>query len=194
MLIFLNVRTLFTRNLFTQAKQLTSITGRFYNVWVNKSAKNVWNNVRNRTGSFSMTIHCHTLLQFLDSRNMVVAPHPPYSPDFTPCDFFLFPRMKLQLKGCSSRMSLKFRNNCWRPTCDSKTSIPVVLPTVAEMLDPLHKFGRGLLWRWQQRAVTKVSKHFIIDSVWELSDIRLIVSIHGIKWDFLYLYLLPWTS
>jgi len=27
------------------------------------------------------------------------APHPPYSPDLAPCDFFLFPRMKGQIKG-----------------------------------------------------------------------------------------------
>ena len=30
---------------------------------------------------------------------MAVIPHPPYSPDFAPCDFFLFPKMKLKLKG-----------------------------------------------------------------------------------------------
>jgi hypothetical protein len=30
---------------------------------------------------------------------MDVIPHPPYSPDLTPCDFFLFPKMKLKLKG-----------------------------------------------------------------------------------------------
>jgi transposase len=24
---------------------------------------------------------------------------PPYSPDLAPCDFFLFPKMKLRLKG-----------------------------------------------------------------------------------------------
>jgi histone-lysine N-methyltransferase SETMAR len=30
---------------------------------------------------------------------MVVIPHPPYSPDLTPCDFLLFPKMKLKLKG-----------------------------------------------------------------------------------------------
>jgi hypothetical protein len=28
-----------------------------------------------------------------------VIPNPPYSPDLAPCDFFLFPKMKLQLKG-----------------------------------------------------------------------------------------------
>jgi hypothetical protein len=28
-----------------------------------------------------------------------VIPHPPYSPDLAPCDFFLSPKMKLKLKG-----------------------------------------------------------------------------------------------
>jgi hypothetical protein len=28
-----------------------------------------------------------------------VIPHCPYSPDLAPCDFFLFPKIKLQLKG-----------------------------------------------------------------------------------------------
>jgi hypothetical protein len=31
---------------------------------------------------------------------MAVIPHPPYSPDLEPCDFFLYPKMKLKLKGC----------------------------------------------------------------------------------------------
>jgi hypothetical protein len=30
---------------------------------------------------------------------MVVIPHPPYSPDLAPCDFFLFPKIKLKLNG-----------------------------------------------------------------------------------------------
>jgi hypothetical protein len=30
---------------------------------------------------------------------MAVIPHPPYSPDFVPCDFFLFLKKKLKLKG-----------------------------------------------------------------------------------------------
>jgi hypothetical protein len=43
----------------------------------------------------------HTSLivqQFLTSRNITVIPHSPYSPDLAPCDFFLFPKMKLWLK------------------------------------------------------------------------------------------------
>jgi hypothetical protein len=30
---------------------------------------------------------------------MAVIPHPPYSPDLAPCDYFLFPKMKSKLKG-----------------------------------------------------------------------------------------------
>jgi hypothetical protein len=31
---------------------------------------------------------------------MPVIPHPLYSPDMAPCDFFQFPKMKSKLKGC----------------------------------------------------------------------------------------------
>jgi len=36
--------------------------------------------------------------QFL-AKNMTVIPHPPYSPNLAPCDFFLFPKLKLRMKG-----------------------------------------------------------------------------------------------
>jgi hypothetical protein len=29
---------------------------------------------------------------------MVIIPHPPYSPDLAPCDFALFPKLKMKLK------------------------------------------------------------------------------------------------
>jgi len=37
--------------------------------------------------------------QFLAKNKIALIPHPPYSPDLGPCDFFLFPKMKLKLKG-----------------------------------------------------------------------------------------------
>jgi len=37
--------------------------------------------------------------QFLAKNKMAVIPHPPYSPDLAPCDFFPFPKIKLKLKG-----------------------------------------------------------------------------------------------
>jgi hypothetical protein len=38
--------------------------------------------------------------QFLAKNKMTFLPHPPYSSDWAPCDFFLFQKMKLKLKGC----------------------------------------------------------------------------------------------
>jgi transposase len=44
----------------------------------------------------------HTSLQtteFVTNNNMVIVPHPPYSPDLATCDFALFPKLKMKLKG-----------------------------------------------------------------------------------------------
>ncbi|XP_050934319.1 zinc finger protein 280D [Lates calcarifer] len=37
--------------------------------------------------------------EFFGCTNTIVAPHPSYSPDLAPCDFFLFPKLKSKLKG-----------------------------------------------------------------------------------------------
>jgi len=37
--------------------------------------------------------------EFLAHNSIITLPHPPYSPDMAPCDFFVFPKMNLQLKG-----------------------------------------------------------------------------------------------
>jgi hypothetical protein len=37
--------------------------------------------------------------EFLAKHSIPVVPHPPYSPNLTPCDFFLFPRLKSTMKG-----------------------------------------------------------------------------------------------
>ncbi|CAK9824002.1 Mariner Mos1 transposase [Anthophora retusa] len=45
---------------------------------------------------------CHTALlvrEWQAKHNLVTLPHPPYSPDLAPPDFFLFPRLKRQMKG-----------------------------------------------------------------------------------------------
>ena len=44
----------------------------------------------------------HTSLvvrEFLTKNNITTVPHPTYSPDLAPCDLYMFPKMKLQLKG-----------------------------------------------------------------------------------------------
>jgi hypothetical protein len=37
--------------------------------------------------------------EFVTNNNMVIVPHPPYLPDLAPCDFALFPKLKMKLKG-----------------------------------------------------------------------------------------------
>jgi hypothetical protein len=54
------------------------------------------------TGSFITTKRQPTLPwkpEFVTNNNMVIVPYPPYSLDLTPCDFALFPKLKMKLKG-----------------------------------------------------------------------------------------------
>jgi transposase len=37
--------------------------------------------------------------EYLKQEKVVRLPHPPYSPDLAPCDFFLFTRLKKHLAG-----------------------------------------------------------------------------------------------
>jgi histone-lysine N-methyltransferase SETMAR len=47
----------------------------------------------------NMPAHTSLVQQFLTSKNITVIPHHPYSPYLAPFNFYLFPKMKLQLKG-----------------------------------------------------------------------------------------------
>lgn len=58
-------------------------------------------------GDWCLLLHdnapSHTSLvvrQFLARNQVCVLNHSPYSPDLAPCDFALFPKMKMKLKGC----------------------------------------------------------------------------------------------
>ena len=45
---------------------------------------------------------CHTAIsanELLAKKGISVVPQPPYSPELSPCDFFLFPKLKFHLKG-----------------------------------------------------------------------------------------------
>ena len=39
------------------------------------------------------------VLAAIESWGWEILPHPPYSPDLSPCDFFLFPRIKESMRG-----------------------------------------------------------------------------------------------
>ena len=109
----------------------------------------------------------------LASTNMTVIPHPPYSPDLTPCDFFPFPKMKLKLKGLlmtalkRSRPYCRMWWRCWRHMTSRSASdhgnpagIAVSMPkgTTLKGIGAHRNFGkwlsygRGILgtfgWQW----------------------------------------------
>jgi Transposase. len=59
-------------------------------------------NIKNKWVLHHDDAPCHTAISInecLTSKNIPVAPQPPYSPDLSPCDFFIFPNLKNHLKG-----------------------------------------------------------------------------------------------
>ena len=93
-----------------------TVTGRFYKNSVLKKVKEFYNKKRPSKDwsgvHFYMTtpplISMRLLSLFLASEKVKVLNHPPYSPDLSPFDFFLFPRLKKMLSGnkYTSRSSL----------------------------------------------------------------------------------------
>ena len=66
-----------------------------------------WRMRRPGTGTLGLMLHhdnasahtAHVTTDFLASEGVQLLSHPPYSPDLAPCDFFLFPHVKKQLRG-----------------------------------------------------------------------------------------------
>ena len=82
-----------------------TVTGRFYKNSVLKKVKEFYNKKRPSKGwSGVHLLHdnasSHEVVKsFLASEKVKVLNHPPYSPDLSPPDFFLFPRLKKMLSG-----------------------------------------------------------------------------------------------
>ena len=93
-----------------------TVTGRFYKNSVLKKVKEFYN--KKRPGKGWSGVHllhdnassqkCEVVKSFLASEKVKVLNHPPYSPDLSPCDFFLFPKLKKMLSRnkYTSRSSL----------------------------------------------------------------------------------------
>jgi len=84
-----------------------NVTGSFYlsvlerlwkrirSVWPEYSAPGSWFLLHDNA-----TFHRAVAVQeFLAQKQVCALHHPPYSPDLSPCDYFLFPKLKLALKG-----------------------------------------------------------------------------------------------
>lgn len=79
-----------------------SVTGQFYRDVVLKKVKKHYCKQRPKTGIRNVCLlhdnapaHKSKLVQaYLKEERIVQLSHPPYSPDLSPCDFFLFPKLK----------------------------------------------------------------------------------------------------
>ncbi|KAL4127133.1 hypothetical protein QTP88_011331 [Uroleucon formosanum] len=83
---------------------------------------------------------CHrafSVSRFLTSKNIAVLPQAPYSPDMSPCDFFLFPQTKLVVKGTHFESITDIQNAVTRVLQD----IPV---------EAFQKCYESLKKRWNQ--------------------------------------------
>ena len=93
-----------------------TVTDRFYKNSVLKKVKEFYNEKLPSKGWSGVHLlhdnassHKYEVVKcFLASEKVKVLNHPPYSPDLSPCDFFLFPRLKKMLSGnkYTSRSSL----------------------------------------------------------------------------------------
>jgi len=69
-------------------------------------------------------------------KNIPVLPHPPYSPDLAPCDFYRFPKLKSKLKGHHFGTMEKIQKIV-TDELHTLTENPLLLWSVGKTLEPL---------------------------------------------------------
>jgi hypothetical protein len=79
--------------------------------------------------------------QFLAKHKMAVNPHPPFSHDLAPCDFFLFPKMKLKLKGRRFDTNEEIQVESQRVLDTDRKGLPESVPKMEETVGPVLRAG-----------------------------------------------------
>ena len=107
--------------------------------------------------------------QFLAEKRIPVITQPPYSPDLAPSDFWLFPTLKMGLKG--TRFATMEDIECdGRTAEDSKRSLPPVLPTMAGSMKQVCVCARFLFWKWLGKRCHMSNHYSAIPHFRELFD------------------------
>jgi transposase len=79
--------------------------------------------------------------QFLAKHKMAVIFQTPYSPDLAPCDFFLFPDMKLKLKGRRFDTTEEIQGESKRVLNTDRKGLPGIVPKMDQTLGPVSTCG-----------------------------------------------------
>lgn len=94
---------------------------------------------------------CHQALlthEFLAKNNIVLLQHPPFSPDLAPVDFYLFSKLKIQLKSCHFNTLDKIQSKSQKILNSFMEKwFPGQILNVARILGPVYCCASWLLWR-----------------------------------------------
>jgi hypothetical protein len=93
----------------------------------------------------------HTSLkttEFVTNNNMIIVPHPPYTPDLAPCDFSLSPKLKMKLKGRRSETVSDIRRESQAVLASiTENDLHGVFEAWGETMGSLCTFPMTLFWR-----------------------------------------------
>jgi hypothetical protein len=76
---------------------------------------------------------------------MPVIPHPPHSPELAPCDFFLFPKVKRNLKGHRFDTIEEIHVESQRVLDTDRKGLPGIVSKMEETVELLSTCERELL-------------------------------------------------
>jgi hypothetical protein len=102
LIVFFDIRSIVHCEFLSQGQIVNT---KFYCEVLRRLRENVWRKRSDLWRVKNWILHdddapCHRALlvhEFLAKHNMLSLPHLPYSPDLAHSDFFLFPKMKMQL-------------------------------------------------------------------------------------------------
>ena len=133
-----------------------TITGRFYKNSVLKKVKEFYSKKWPSKGwSGVYLLHdnasshkCEVVKSFLASEKVKVLNHPPYSPDLSPCDFFLFPRLKKMLSGNKYMSRSSLGSAVYQSPTDTKRRLFICFLRLGKKVTKMCFSKGGILWRF----------------------------------------------
>ena len=100
---------------------------------------------------------------YLTKMGIKTVPHRPYYPDFAPCDFWLFSKLKEKLKGCGYETIKKMKESVTKVIDTLTWGLPEVVGTVQQV----HCSRRRLLLRGLEFHVCTINKSAHTKNVWK---------------------------
>ena len=165
-----------------------TVTGRFYKNSVLKKVKEFYN--KKRPGNGWSGVHflhdnassrkCEVAKSFLASEKVKVLNHSPYAPDLSPCDFFLFPRLKKMLSGnkYTSRSSLGSAIYQCLQQKDTKRRLFICFSRLGKKVTKMCFSKGGRLWRFVIKIYMIKRSTEVIRTQWQnvLQEPRIFLS------------------